>query len=218
MSSTKDSKIKHSVSISNYFLGGVFMLLNLINLEKEIEKRFVIGLRAIFENDSYFIYNEDDETTKVIITPEYPDKDIVLKTPHLIVTNISYNMDTQTSFYNNFYDTAYDKNGFEIGKKFATVIPYNANILCLAEYYLSKDLANKVVDYAGFSAREVFDYMGLNVKNLSKSPTGAQQQFPEKIFETAVSIQGHVEWHGSKTNVPDVESILNKIKAAINVK
>jgi hypothetical protein len=192
--------------------------LNVIDIEKDIEKRFVYGLRAIFEIDDFFIYNEDDTKTKVMITPEYPEKGSSFYTPHIVVTNISYQYNMQSSFRDNYYYDLADTNGVHIGEAHANLVPYTLNLICLAEFYVSKDLANKVLNYMGYVAREVFDKMNLNIQTLSKSPTVAQQQWAEHIFETQVAVQGYVQWYGTKTTNISALNILNRIEQTLKLK
>jgi hypothetical protein len=83
---------------------------------------------------------------------------------------------------------------------------------------VSKDLANKVLNYMGYVAREVFDKMNLNIQTLSKSPTVAQQQWAEHIFETQVAVQGYVQWYGTKTTNISALNILNRIEQTLKLK
>lgn len=186
--------------------------------EKVIEAKYVTALRAIFEYDDKFVYNENDELTKVIISPEYPDKEATLKTPQLVVTNIAYQYNRQTSFFGNLNRDLYDPiTGRPIGQEYVNVIPYSLSCICLAEFFISKDLANRVMNYVTFIASEVFDGLLLHISNVAKSPTVAQQQWPERMFETTVSIQGHVEWVGTKTKNLSALHLLNKIKINLNL-
>lgn len=191
--------------------------LNIVDIERRIEKKFVIGLRAIFEMDDSFIYNEDDTLTKIMITPEYPEKGASFYTPHLVVTNISYQFNLQNSFYGNYLDDIINNDGVHIGAKSANIVPYSLNVICLAEYYVSKDLANKVVNYMAYVAREVFNRMSLNIQTVSKSPTIAQQQWAEHIFETNVTVNGYVQWSGTKTKDLTALNIMQKIKQNLEI-
>ncbi|MCX8074095.1 MAG: hypothetical protein N2749_00715 [Clostridia bacterium] len=172
----------------------------IVDIEYELEKKFVKGLRAIFENDTDFSYNDNDIDTRIIITTEYPEKDIPSKTPHIIVTNIAYQINTQSFIGNNFYrDINYMgmKNG---AQEYANVIPYSLSLICLAEWALSKDLANRLVQYIGFVAHDYLsEDLGLHVDSVSKNPTSPYNQYPEKLFQTTLSVQGHYYWTGAKT-------------------
>ena len=58
-------------------------MIPITDIEYELEKKFIKGLRAIFENDDDFRYNENDKESGVIITTDYPEKDAPLK-PHTL--------------------------------------------------------------------------------------------------------------------------------------
>jgi hypothetical protein len=174
-------------------------LVPIFDIEYELEKRFVKGLRAIFENDDVFSYNSNDEDTKVIITTDYPQKDAPGKTPHIIVTDVGYNINTQNFFGNNFYRdfaTATATNG---AQEFVNIIPYSINLVSLGEWSLSKDLGSKVAQYVSFIA---FDYLSetleLHIQSIGKNPTAPHAQYPEHIFQTTISLQGNLYWAGAK--------------------
>lgn len=192
--------------------------IDVVDIERDIEGRFVTGLRAIFEMDSSFVYNEDDTKTKIMITPEYPEKGSSFYTPHLVVTNISYQFNRQNSFFKNYHQDIINDDGIYIGTKSANIVPYSLNVICLAEYFVSKDLANKTVNYISYAASEVFDIMGLNIQNVSKSPTAAQQQWAEHIFDTNVTVNGYVQWAGRKTTDVEALNIMKKIKQRLEIK
>ena len=174
--------------------------MDILDIEYELEKKYVKGLKAIFENDTDFSYNSNDEVTKVIITTDYPESDIPFKTPHLVITGIAYQLNPQNTFSNNFYrDLNY--NGMVNGaQEFANIIPYSLNFICLGEWSLSKDLANRLIQYLSFIAYTYFsDVLGIQMMSISKGPTAPQAQYPEKIFETVIAVQGNMNWTAAKT-------------------
>jgi hypothetical protein len=153
-----------------------------------------------------------------MITPEYPEKNVSFYTPHLVITNISYQFNRQNSFFTNYHEDIIDDNGVYVGVRNANVVPYSLNIICLAEYYISKDLANKTLNYISYVASEVFDILGLNIQTVSKSPTVAQQQWAEHMFNTNINVNGHVQWSGSKRTDIEALNILQKIKQTLEIK
>jgi hypothetical protein len=187
-----------------------------VNIEYELEKRFVLALRAIFEIDDTFVYNDDEETTKLLIASEYPQQGTEIKIPRIIVTNISFGFNSLNSINNNFYREVF-VNG-KYGQEFLNIIPYNVNLMCLAPLFDSKDLANKVLNYISFEASEVFDAVQLNVMNVAKGVTVPQSQYPEKIFETPIAVQGKVDWKGVKIPNTDYEKQIAKITDQLTVK
>lgn len=187
------------------------MALTKLNLEKKIVEKYVLGLRAIFESDDTFSYNDNDSITNLMITPEYPKKDATFKTPHMVVTNVSYSHNRSSTFNHNYSRDIVNGQGVHVGREYVNTIPYSLNIPCLGEYFTSKDLANTLMAYLSFDASEIFDWLKLNIQNVSKSPTSPQKQYAEPIFETIVSVQGYLEFTGTKTF--DTITVLNKIKA-----
>lgn len=188
------------------------MIYNPADIEYEIEKKYMTALRAIFEIDTKFRYNEDDTLTKVIITPEYPMKGSSFKTPHIVATNVSYSFNLQNTMFNNYCSDIIAETGEKIGESILNIVPYSVSLVCLSEYFVSKDLANSVVNWMSAGASEVFKFLGLNIQNVSKSATSAQHQYPEHIFETVVGVQGYVEWQCQKFDDQTVLHLLEKIK------
>ena len=188
------------------------MSVNLLDIERKIEARFVRGLRAIFEIDDIFGYNEDDTQTKVIISSDFPEKSATLKTPQIVVSNIGFQFNMNNSFASNYYEDVVDSSGVIVGEKYVNVVPYSLGIMCLGEFYISKDLANRVASYITFTAKEVFDVFMLNIQNVNKSPSSPKKQYGEHIFETAISVQGYVNWSGTKTTDRSVLDVVNKLK------
>lgn len=154
------------------------------DIEYELEKRFKKGLEAIFEKDDEFGYNSIDKETKVIITTDYPSPDTPFKTPHIVITGESHDINTQTTFGNNFFrDVKY--NGMINGsRQFANVIPYSISLVCLGQWSLSKDLANRV---AGYVSAAAYDYLSntlnLHIQRVVKGATSPQSQYPKRFLK-----------------------------------
>lgn len=170
------------------------------NVEYELEKRFIKGLRAIFEKDSDFSYNNDEEVTGVVITTDYPeDQEVPLKIPHLIITGIGFQSSTENTFGYNFMA---DEKAFGLVngvQSYANIVPYSLTIICAGNRNDSKDLASKLSEYITFSASYYLnETMDLQISTINKSPTGPSKQFPQKLFETNISIQGTLYWIGRK--------------------
>jgi hypothetical protein len=187
-----------------------------IDIEYQIEGRFVTALQAVFAFDDKFIYNEDDKITKVKITPDYPEDNTPIEIPHLVVTNIGYEFNLDTSINRNFFGDVFENNVF-VGSKHANIIPYSLKILCLAELFESKDLANKVAKYISFDASEAFDTIGLYVTRVTKGLSSPQQQFPQKVFQTPVAVVGNLHWVGTKTETIDMSKVLQKINSNMQI-
>lgn len=188
-----------------------------IDIERHIEKEFVLALRAIFEKDDSFVYNEDDTKSGIMITPEYPpyndDRSVPLKMPYIVVTDINYQFTRDTTFGNNFSNNIEDSTGLVIGEEKYTSIPYNLSILCYAEEFQAKDLANKVIGYLMHTWEDLFDMLHLNIRGASKSVARLQTQYPNKIYQVPVVVNGVADWVGVK-KVEDklkVKNIFNRI-------
>lgn len=188
------------------------MELNMVNIEAEIEQRFINAFRQIFEKDDVFVYNEDDTLTNLIISLEYPQTEAPFKTSQLILTDISYNFNKSTAMFNNYCEDIYDKN-ILIGHRAINIIPYTLTLICLGERFNSKDLANKALSYITFVYENLFLALRLNIRNVSKAPTRARQHLPEKIFETSISVEGYLDWTGvTLANDLHQLNVLKKVK------
>jgi hypothetical protein len=187
-----------------------------VNMEYEIEKRSITALRAVFEIDDTFRYNKVEEQTQLLINSEYPEKNTAIKVPRLIITGITLSVNCVNTLGGNFYrDILVDG---KMGQEYANIIPYTANLICLATLYESKDLANKTLNYISFEYNEVFDAVGLKIINVTKGATVPQNQYPEKIFETPVMVQGQIDWTGVK--IPNYQKIkmISDLKSQLELK
>lgn len=173
------------------------------DLEYYLEKSIITGLRSIFMEEDVFKYTPDDVTTDVIITSAYPEVDVDFKIPQIVLIDSSFALN-QTSLSNNFDSDIIetDQHGRKVivGKRYATVVPYNATISCFAqEHGIAKDLANRVFNMIGFEARDLFNnYFNLNIMNVSKGGTVLQRNKPNNTYASTVSISGNIHWIGEK--------------------
>ena len=186
------------------------ILLAGIDIEYELERKFIGSLRGIFEFDDKFIYNNNEQKTGIIITTDYPNKDVPGKVPHVILTSLAYEINMDSSFNRDYFGNIPN------GQSYAKLVPYSLTLLCLGIDYESKDLANKVVDYITFTASDVFDAQNLNITHVSKGVSSPQEQYPEKVFGTPVTLNGNLNWVGKKETLPQQGNILNTIKINIS--
>lgn len=168
--------------------------------EYEIERRIVKGLRTVFEKDDRFVYNKSQKDSGLAITIDYPDDaEAPLKIPHAILSNVSLQTNLHNSFGYNFYkDVTWRgmKNG---AQQYAYVIPYSATILCTGEQNISKDLANRLHWYMTFAAAAYFsESLDLQIQEVTKGNSSPSKQFPQKIFDTPISLRGTLYWIGTK--------------------
>jgi hypothetical protein len=170
------------------------------DIEREIEARYVRGVRRIFEFDDEFMYNVSDEISRVIITTDFPNPDTPFKTPHIVITGIGYQNESQYGFSNNFNQN-FAVNGIRnYGSEYVAQIPYSVSLICLGQYDVSRNLANRLAYYVDFEAYEYLsDNLMLNIRNITKSPSSVKEQYPEKIFQTPVTVQGILNLAVNKT-------------------
>lgn len=173
------------------------------DLEYYLEKSIVTGLRAVFMEEDVFKYSPEDVNSQVIITSAYPDTDVDFKTPQIVLADTGFAL-SQTGLSNNFESDIIEKDeqgkSKIVGRRYATVVPYNVTISCFAqEHGIAKDLANRVFNIIGFEARDLFnDYFNLNISNVSKGGTGLQKNKPNNTYISNISITGNVHWIGEK--------------------
>lgn len=172
------------------------------DLEYNLEKNYILGLRSTLMEDEDFTYNVDPVQSKVIITTDYPDKEMEFKTPQIVVTGISYSI-SDTSLSNNYTNAIIkevDGERVNVGERYVTVVPYGMSLICFASNSsLSKDLANKLVNLLKFEACDFFNHeLNLNIKSISKGTTSMYNSKPNQTFMTPVSINGDIHWVGEK--------------------
>lgn len=176
---------------------------NVNDLEYYLEKSIITGLRSVFMEEDIFRYSPDDIASGVVITSAYPDLDMDFKIPQIVLADTGFALN-QTSLCNNFDSDIIEKDeqgkNKIVGKRYATVVPYNATISCFAqEHGIAKDLANRVFNLVGFEARDLFnDYFNLNITNVSKGGTGLQKNKPNNTYISNISISGNIHWVGEK--------------------
>lgn len=162
-------------------------------MEKLLEERFIRGLRRVFEFDDQFRYNVNDKATRIVIAPDYPKGEVEqpFKTPQILVSGISFNVQTQMGLSNNLQEDVAHAGITNYAQRHFFRTPFSANFICLGEYDISRNLANRVFYYISFRAYDYFSSaLNLNIENVAKGTTDPRDQYPEPIFQTPVSIQG----------------------------
>lgn len=170
------------------------------DLDYEIQSRLIRSLRAIFEKDKKFRYNENQKETDIKIVLEYPDdENAAVLIPSMVVTGVSAQTNINTTLSYNFYrDIRW--NGMKNGAQESFyMFPYSATILCTGAKNESMDVASRVSWYLMFGASEFCnEVMGLRISDISKGNTVPSKQYPDKIFDTPVQIRGNLVWIGTK--------------------
>lgn len=172
------------------------------DLEYNLEKNYILGLRSTLMEDEDFTYNTDPVQTKVVITTDYPEKEMEFKVPQIVVTGVSYSI-SETSLSNNRMNAIIKEvegESVNVGERYATVVPYSVSLICFASNTsLSKDLANKLVNLIKFEAFDFFNQqLNLNIRSINKAPTSMYNSKPNQTFMTQVSVSGDIHWVGEK--------------------
>jgi len=187
----------------------------LADIEAILEDLFIAPLKQMFANDDEFLYSEDTAESRLSITLEYPKKkDAPMAKPHLLISGIGYSFNLDTSLLKNFAEDRFDTSGFNNQSVEATKIPYSLTITAIGGHSVSKNLANRVINYMILVYKKVFMDLGLNIMSVNKSPTMNSSKYPEEVFDTSIQVQGNITWTG-------ITSYLDKVSAnaltAINI-
>ena len=188
-------------------------IIDTMDIEREIEKNIITALRFLFSANKRFRYDEKDSKTRVCLTTDYVETEAPLKLPHIVLSGITYSFDMGTSFFNN-YSSPIFKDGVNVGHKYINIIPFSYQLSCYGENYVSRDLANAVLNYVTFAGIPAFRALNIRTLRADKGNTTPTSQFP-KVFHTAVSVSGSFEWQGEVTAIDETK--LNILKS-INLK
>lgn len=126
-----------------------------IDIEKKIEYIFVLGLRALYSLDSKFPYNVDKpEDSSILISSSAPQKEAMLK-PHIYITDINYSV-RDAGLNKGYENDIIDTDGKEITSH-SVFVDFNAAIRTSGVTdSLSKDIANRTVDYLYIRGKDLF--------------------------------------------------------------
>jgi len=183
---------------------------------KKVQDILVLTLREIYKHDMDFPYYDDDYETKIMITTEFPDPEVELKIPHIIVGDIVYQVQ-DSSFMGNFKEEVIDKNGRVQGYKYARLLPLSCSFVCLSSVKAeAEDLVEDLGSYVSWERRQVFVGAGFEPKQVSISTARQVQSSPEKRYAGSVNVNGHVYWEGkqlaySDEDLPDDETLLKHV-------
>jgi len=189
--------------------------LDMVDIEKHIEYSLTLGLRACFQFDDIYKYNDDDLETEIIITPDYPEKSSTNKKPYIIITGITYNISDNSLNKNYFSDII--SNGEHTGTQYLNLVSFSATIMCFTVHSgTCKDLTNRALNYILFGKSEIFnDEFSLNINRINKSPVSIQGSSPDNTYFCAISLGGSLDWVGVKNYNTN---IIKSIKQVIQIK
>jgi len=160
----------------------------------EIEKKLKKYLQESFSTDRTFKYSRDISDSKLRIAVEYPDinetPDFV---PHIVISNISTSNNPNATLFHNFFRDVKDENGNILYEEQLYFLRYSVTMFCVAgNSSLCKDLSTKL--QRKLSVTDVYyisDIMNLNIEgDVVKGPATLRQQFPVKMYESAVQFSG----------------------------
>lgn len=191
-------------------------IMDVMDIEREIEKRIVHSLRFLFGLDKRFLYDDDIKKTKMCITTDYTENEGPLKLPQVVVSGITYSFDMGTSYFNNYARPLFSESGVNIGHRYINVIPFSYQLGCYGENYTSRDLANAALNYVTFAGIPAFKALNIRTLRAEKGNTTPTAQFP-KVFHTPVNISSSFEWRGEVTAIDETK--LNILKSInLNIK
>lgn len=187
-------------------------LIEVQDIERELERKIVTGLRFLFSLNKRFTYSNDPKQTKVVIGVDYPEGDAPLKIPHICVGGITYSFDMESSLYQNYAEDIW-RNGVKVGEARAAQIPFTYQVSCYGERNLSRDLANATLSNLTFVGREIFtNRLQIRTLRADKGNTTPYSQFPN-VFVTPVSCGSIYGWCGSVVAMDETKlNILKKIE------
>lgn len=188
------------------------------DIERYVERQIVVTLRTLFTLDDKYNYSKDDAHSEFTISGDFPQRDSPGKETGIVVTGISYTLNLQNTFDQNFSEEVFSKNKkgdlVLVGQKHRMPVPFNCTVMCEGEMNYVKDLSNKVANILAFTGKKVIEILGVTLYNISKGSCQPKSQYPTKIFQVPVSVSGYITWEGTyRCMDPDkMDNILKEIK------
>lgn len=188
------------------------------DIERAIEAKIILILRYIFANDDVFNYNEEDKITKVLIDAAYSSIEATNERPTIIIDEISFTINCQSSVGGNFLDSYVDPGTGKTVRVFASQIPFTFTAKCTGFESVSSNLANKLVNIFATSQTDMFVSENMQFHMVSKGPSGLKQDNQDRLFESRVSVSGVTDWIVEKKIEPyqlkkiSLKTVTNKEK------
>jgi hypothetical protein len=184
--------------------------IDVVDIEREIEKKIITILRFLFNADKDFRYSDDDKETRLCIGTDYPNNETPMEIPHLIISGITYSFDMGNSIFQNYANPVFNDDGVNVGHRYLNTIPFSYQVNCYGENYESRNLANRALNYITFVGKSAFNALNVKTLRAEKGNTTPSSQFPKK-FHTALIVSGVYEWSGAIRALD--ESKLNLLKS-----
>lgn len=193
-------------------------LIEVLDIEREIEKHIVAILRFLFSFDKDFTYSDDDFATKLCIGTDYPSNKAPMMIPHIVISGITYSFDMGNFLFQNYSNPVFNQSGVNVGHRYLNTIPFSYQVNCYGENYESRNLANRALNYITFVGAPAFNKLDIRTLRAEKGNTTPSSQFPKK-FHTALSVNGIFEWQGTvKALDEDKLHLLESINLNIDTK
>jgi glutaredoxin len=185
-----------------------------INIEKYIEGAIVKTLRALFSTDPDFTYVIDNnKEAELGITAGKP-RESIHSIPNIFLHNISYNI-SDLSLNNSYTSDIINAEGKESQEHIYNV-PFRCNLTTTSERSsVSKDLANRVVDWLWIRDRECINRnFNIKITGLQKSPGNEIKLSENKDFFTDnIGVEGYAKIRTVYTPT-NISGILAKVDVA----
>ena len=169
--------------------------IDVVDIEREIEKKIVTILRFLFGADRDFRYSDSEKETRLCIGTDYPSEETPMMIPHLIISGITYSFDMGNTIFQNYANPVFNKKGVNVGHRYINTIPFSYQLNCYGENYESRNLANRTLNYITFVGKPAFNALNVRTLRADKGNTTPSSQFPKK-FHTALTVSGIYEWAG----------------------
>lgn len=169
--------------------------IDVVDIEREIEKKIITILRFLFSVDKDFRYSDNERDTRLCIGTDYPSEEAPMRIPHLIISGITYSFDMGNSIFQNYANPIFNDLGVNIGQRYLNTIPFSYQVNCYGENYESRNLANRTLNYVTFVGKSAFKALNVTTLRAEKGNTTPSSQFPKK-FHTALIVSGVYEWSG----------------------
>lgn len=197
-----------------------------IYITNTLKRLFIVAFREIFASDADFPYNrEDEKNTSIIITSKYVSPKTENTLPQIVVSTSSYS-GSQDTFYNNFQEevlsqtqpTSPTAKPTYLGKKSTKIIPFQVVFDVMSSVKNESEVvADKVFNSLSHTYVQLFDALGLNIRNVIVGEAIMRQQYPQYSFVTSVGATG--DFRLTWTTEPNIDytHIFTNIKFVLSI-
>lgn len=166
--------------------------------KKEVTERFLIALREIFRIHPAYGYQDDERDTFIHIDPTYVDISYEGKAPRLLIKVNGYQLGLNDMLFNNVSEQIFNSQGVATG--FRSVKRMGTTVTVIVRSFFeeeSSDIADELAALGIYSAHDMFDQVGINIRDAQVSET-QETDANNDIYETVVNFQIEVPWEFAK--------------------